>query len=181
MDKKELRKHMKDLRDSSSYEDKNRFDEAIYRKIINNEFYIKAKVIFIYVSFGSEADTHSIINHALKNNKTICVPKVINKNEGMKAIKINSLEELSSSTLGILEPSNFSNEIQPSEIDLLIMPGLAFDINGGRLGYGAGYYDRFLKLIPDKAHKLGIAYKYQLLDNIPMDEHDMFIDEIITD
>ncbi len=171
---------MKKLRESVSSEIKSQYDEAIYKKLINSTYYDNAKVIFVYVSFGYEVDTHRIINHALKDNKIVCVPKVLNRTEGMKAVKINSLEELKVSNFGVLEPESTINEVEPLDIDLLLIPGLAFDENGGRLGYGAGYYDKFLGEIRTNANKIGLSYSFQLMEAVPIEEHDMPIEHIIT-
>ncbi|ERI90113.1 5-formyltetrahydrofolate cyclo-ligase [Clostridiales bacterium oral taxon 876 str. F0540] len=181
MNKVEIRKSIKSLRDSMNKNEKKLKDDEIFNKVITSRSYINAKTIFIYVSMGSEADTHRIINKALEDNKLICVPKVINRKEGMKAIKIKSLSELVPGNFGVLEPVSFESQINPAEIDLLIMPGLAFDKFGGRLGYGAGYYDRFLQFVKKEARKLALAYSFQILDKVPMEDYDVFIDEIITE
>lgn len=180
MNKKELREHMKELRDSITCEKRARYDEVIYKKVINCEYYTNAKILFSYVSFGSEVCTHKIIEHALANNKTVCVPKVINRTEGMKAVKINSLEELNQGNFGVLEPENLEKSIAPEAIDLILIPGLAFDKFGGRLGYGAGYYDSFLKEVKKDALKIALSYSIQILDKVPMEAHDIFIENLIT-
>jgi 5-formyltetrahydrofolate cyclo-ligase len=181
MDKKQLREYAKKMRDDLSYEDKSIRDEAIYLKVISDPVYIAAKVVFIFVSFGSEVNTHCIIKHALKNNKVVCVPKVINKSEGMKAIRILNFEDLKQGVFGVLEPISFENHVEADKIDLAVIPGLAFDLRGGRIGYGAGYYDRFLKKMERDALKMGVCYKSQLIENVPMNEHDIFIDKLITE
>lgn len=180
MDKKALRDYARSLRESITNEQKKLYDEVIYNKVINSEEYFNSKVIFIFVSFGSEIDTHKIITKALEDNKIVCVPKVISKKEGMKAVAISSFQELERSKYGILEPREICNEIKPSSIDLVLVPGLLFDTVGGRIGYGAGYYDRFLKQLKRESKKIGIGYKLQLIDKVPMEEHDVFLDYIIT-
>jgi 5-formyltetrahydrofolate cyclo-ligase len=181
MDKKALRKHMMELRQSFSNETRSQYDSIIYNKLINCEYYNNAKVIFVYVSFMDEADTHKIINHALQNNKTVCVPKIINRTEGMKAVKIDSLSELKENGFGILEPETTTAAVDPKDIELILVPGLAFDKNGGRLGYGAGYYDRFFCEVRAEVKKIAVAYSFQVVDEVPMEEHDVLIDHIVTD
>lgn len=181
MNKKELREFMKVKRSATLPGQKDEMDSAIFYKVINSEAYKKASVIFIYVSFGAEVDTHRIINQSLEDNKTVCVPKVINRAEGMKAVEIASVSELKESKLGILEPVDISKEIMPGDINLAIIPGLAFDRSGGRIGYGAGYYDRFLLNLNPKASKIGIAYKLQIIESVPMDKTDVYIDQVITE
>lgn len=180
MDKKELRQYIKDIRNNVSQEQKSYLDNLIFEKAINSDYYKSSDCIFIYVSFGNEVDTHRIINYSLANNKIICVPKVINKKEGMKAVRIQSLEELHLSSFGILEPKDLQNSVDPKEIDLLFIPGLAFDNKGGRIGYGAGYYDRFLKTVREDAYKVGLAYDFQIVSSVPMENYDTFIDNLIV-
>jgi 5-formyltetrahydrofolate cyclo-ligase len=181
MDKKSLREYMKQLRNSTGDKQKQSYDEIIFKTLISDESYKAAQTIFVYVSFGSEVETHKVIEHALKHEKNVCVPKVINRNEGMKAIQIWSFEELKTSNYGILEPANINCEIKPENIDFVLAPGLLFDMNGGRLGYGAGYYDRFLKSVRKDCVKIGAAYHFQIVEHVPMEEHDVFLDRIITD
>jgi 5-formyltetrahydrofolate cyclo-ligase len=181
MDKKSLRKQMRVLRDSVSPQEKELYDQNIFSKITTSAFYRESKNIFIYVSFGSEVETHSIIEQAIKDNKTVYVPKVINREEGMAAVKITALSELKASSFGILEPETISEEAKPWQLDLILIPGLAFDKRGGRLGYGAGYYDRFLNDAKPETNKIGIAYSCQVIDEVPMDEKDIFVDSIITE
>lgn len=180
MDKNELREYMKNLRGSISIEEKDKKDRSIFNKVVNNKQYIEAETIMVYVSFGLEVDTISIIKNALDNNKIVCVPKIINKKDGMKAVKIEKLEDLIKNKFGILEPLSFDKEINGKDIDLFLVPGLAFDKNGGRIGYGAGYYDRFLKNSKDNSLKIGLAYDFQVIDNVPMAENDIYLDIIIS-
>ncbi len=181
MDKKSLRKQMRVIRDSISPQEKELYDQNIFCKITTSAFYRESKNIFIYVSFGSEVETHRIIEQAIKDNKTVYVPKVINRVEGMAAVKITALSELKASSFGILEPETISEEAKPWQLDLILIPGLAFDKRGGRLGYGAGYYDRFLNDAKPETNKIGIAYSCQVIDEVPMEEKDIFVDSIITE
>ncbi|MFL0267760.1 5-formyltetrahydrofolate cyclo-ligase [Candidatus Clostridium radicumherbarum] len=179
MDKKELREHMVNTRNSMSVENKAAKDRNIFNQVIMSKYYIEAETIMTYVSFGSEVDTLCIIKHALENNKIVCVPKIINVSQGMKAIKIQSLGDLIKNKIGILEPVSFDNEIESKDIDLFLVPGLAFDKSGGRIGYGAGYYDRFLKASMVSSVKIGLAYDSQLIDMVPMTENDVYMNIVM--
>lgn len=180
MDKKNLRKLMKEKRNSITKAARNEFDNDIFLKIINSDYYKLSKVIFVFVSYNDELDTHRLIKHALENNKRIVVPKVISKNGHMIVIEINSFDDLEPGNYGILEPKNHCKEISSSNIDLALIPGLAFDLNGGRMGYGGGYYDRFLKTLSANCPKIGICYNFQIIKQVPMSEHDIKIDGLIT-
>lgn len=180
MDKKDIRKNTLLKRDNISESIKSEWDGIIFEKLISSSFYKNSKDIFVFVSFRSEVDTHKIIKNALMDGKNIYVPKVISKDEGMKAYKIKSLEDMEVGYYGILEPKSCCQEISPNFIDLVIIPGAAFDKNGGRIGYGGGYYDRFLPLLRGSVKKIAIAYKLQVIDSVPMEEKDIRVDEIIT-
>lgn len=172
---------MMNLRHNVNKEDKKLKDEIIFEKIIYDIAFIKAKTVFIFVSFKSEVDTHKLIKYALASGKTVCVPKVNNINKTMEAIKINSFDEMRKSDYDILEPVLEENKINPEIIDLVIVPGLAFDKNGGRVGYGGGYYDKFFTSGNIKAYKIGLAYSFQVVYEVPVNEHDVLLDGIITD
>ena len=99
----------------------------------------------------------------------------------MLAIKLNSFDDMTEGNYGILEPKHTTPKIDENLIDLAFIPGLAFDKRGGRVGYGGGFYDRFMNNMRKEAKKIGLAYNFQILDEVPMEKHDLFIDGIITD
>lgn len=152
-----------------------KLDEIIYQKVINHPKVKQSKTILIYVSFNYEVDTIKIIEYLLKY-KEVAVPKI--ENNKMNFYLINSLSELSFGTFNILEPTtkkvltDFSNTI-------CITPGICFSKDKYRLGYGKGYYDRFIK--ENHLYQIGLCYQACLLDKIPHDYYDQKVDEIITD
>jgi len=178
--KKRIRDIIEKQRKELNKDIKRVFDEQIFYKVIDSSEYKKSKTIFIYVSFEGEVDTHKIIKYALAEGKQICVPKILSKEEGMKAIAISSFNELKPSVYNILEPESFDNTIDEKQIDLILMPGVAFDNKGGRVGYGGAFYDRFLAKIKSDAVKIALAYDFQILEEVPMDKHDKKIDRIIA-
>jgi 5-formyltetrahydrofolate cyclo-ligase len=180
-EKKEIREHILTKRELIDTDIKNQWDESIFNNVINSELYKKANTIFAFVSFKSEVDTHKIIKYAIKDKKTICVPRIQSKQKGMEIFKINDFQQLKKGYFGILEPLESCPEIDKKEIDLILIPGVAFDRQGGRVGYGAAFYDRFLSNLNKKVDKIALAYDFQVLDNIPMDEHDVRIDGVITE
>lgn len=179
MNKLELRKAMIGKRKLIDEAKKKLKDKNIFNTVIDSKEYNNAENIFIYVSYNDEVDTHEIIKYSLKVGKKIFVPKVISKKLGMEIIEIKDFSELKKSNYGILEPET-SNYAEPSVVELALIPGLAFDRNGGRLGYGGGFYDRYLKLLNTHTHKVGLCYDEQLVDRVPMEEFDVFIDSVIT-
>ena len=170
--KKELRKEIIYLRDN--LEDRYNKSMIIKNKIMNLDIYKNSKVIALYSSMKSEVDTKELIKESLELGKRVLLPRILNKNK-MIFIEINNDTNYERSTFGVLEPIG----IEEKNIDLMIIPGVAFDKDNNRLGYGRGYYDKYLK---DKnIYKIGICFHEQLVDNIEVDEHDIKMDLIITD
>ena len=178
--KKDLRNLVYKKRKELDKDIKSDWDLTIFKKLLENEAYKNAAVIFAYVSFGGEVDTINFIKKALSDGKTICVPKVISKKEGMEAYKITNLNDLEKGYYGIPEPKNHCQLINPSDINLIIMPGVAFDKANGRIGYGGGFYDRYLKRVTSRTRKIALAHTFQVFDSIPTNEFDEKVDFIIT-
>ena len=183
--KKVLRKEILEKRGNVDLNIKKELDKAILNKFYESSYYKNANKIFIYVSYNSELDTKEIINKALEEGKRIFVPRTEYKTKSMDAVKITSLDDLQESGYGILEPSIDEEAIDPNKLDLIVVPGVAFDKCGGRIGYGAGYYDRYFKKITnenlDKIKKVVLAYDLQIIEHVPMNEFDVFIDYIISE
>jgi 5-formyltetrahydrofolate cyclo-ligase len=170
--KKILRKELLYLRDNIE----DRYDKSmiIKDKIMDLDIYKNSNCIALYNSIKSEVDTRDLIKESLLNGKIILLPRIINKNK-MVFIVINSETKYERNNFGLLEPIG----IESNNIDLIICPGVAFDKDLNRLGYGMGYYDKYLK---DKdIYKIGICYKEQLVDKIETDVHDIKMDMVITD
>ena len=184
-EKKILRKEILTKRKNIDIVEKEKMDRKILDKFYESKYYREAKNIFIYISYDSEINTKEIINKALKDNKKIYVPRTEFKTRLMDAVEITSLDNLIESEYGILEPSAEEPHINPNELDLIVVPGVAFDRNGGRMGYGAGFYDRYFKKINKdnikKIKKLALAYDFQILEKIPMNEQDVPVSYIITE
>lgn len=177
--KKALRKRMLAVRDR----DHNIFiDKNIAHRLTHTRAWQQAKTIFIYVSFGSEIDTHAIIKNALASGKTVTVP-LCEAHHAMTARIIRHFPaDLASGAMGILEPDAKSTPICPAEaIDLAIVPGVAFAKDGRRLGYGGGYYDRYLRTIHQDIPKIAMIPGAQITDDIPTDTHDLPVDALMTE
>lgn len=184
MDKKSIRKNILEIRNNLDIHDKKNMDNIIEEKFLNSKEYISAKNIFIYISYGSEINTKNIILKAIKDNKNVYVPRTEIKTKNMDAVKFVSFDKLIRNAYGILEPSNDELFIDPNDLDLIVVPGVAFDKNKGRMGYGAGYYDRYFNKISEKDYrrinKVVLAYDFQIIDEVPMDKNDVPVDCIIT-
>ena len=136
----------------------------------------KASMVFCYVSAGSEVKTLSLIAQMLKT-KRVAVPYCTDKEGNMIAVEIKSLDELKEGLFGISEPIN-PIEFSKKEIDFVIVPGIAFDKDGYRLGYGKGYYDRFLSDI--NPYKLGVCKKELYIEKLPHDEFDIKMNKVLV-
>lgn len=181
MDKSNLRVQYKKIRES--IEDRKIKSSEITKKIIQSEFYKESKVVALYSSLLAEVDTASLIIKSLSEKKIVVLPKVVNKEE-LEFYSISKLEELEGKgTFGIKEPlAKVENFIDKDKIDLMIVPGVCFDRNKNRVGFGKGFYDRYLTH-GENIIKVGICFDEQVLQNgfISTDEYDVKMDMIITD
>jgi len=135
----------------------------------------KAKNILLYYPHKNEVDTRFIIRQLLRSkNFNLFLPKVVGTD--LVPVKIKDLSALKKGYAGIMEPEG--GEISPEKIDIVVVPAVAFDREGHRLGYGKGYYDRFLK--KTGALKVGVAYDFQIVEKLPREQHDVPVDLIIT-
>jgi len=161
--------------------------EAIAKNLSCLDCVNEAKSIMCYVSFGNEAYTHLLIKKWICDGKQISVPCVANAgrdSRSMYAVRINAFNELSArGKYGIFEPPLLEcNIIDPAKLDIIIVPGSAFDINKNRMGYGAGFYDMFFSNVSaGRCKKIGICFDFQVLDSIPYEEHDIPLDLLVTD
>ena len=151
----------------------------IAEKLFKLEEYDEAANIFLYASFGSEVDTWSIIRWLLNEGKAVALPRCTS-DTSMVFHYINSLDELTEGYKGIPEPKE-SLPAALSEPDLMIVPGVAFDAEMNRIGYGKGYYDRFFKAIPLYVPKIALAFEVQMVSEIPYETLDETMDKIITE
>ena len=176
MNKKELREQYIKIRDE--IQDKVLKDKAIYNNIINDYNYKYSRVVGIYVSTLNEVNTDKIINNALRKGKNVSVPVML-KDYNMDFYQIQSLNDLIYiNAFGIREPSK---DVRIDNINLMIIPGICFDKFGNRIGYGKGYYDRYLLKHPN-IMKIGICYHEQLSElKIDIDKYDIPVDYVITD
>ncbi|ADO84352.1 5-formyltetrahydrofolate cyclo-ligase [Ilyobacter polytropus] len=179
--KTEMRKILLDKRDQLSSAQKENLDKQILSNFTKSIFYKNAETIFIFVSFGSEVNTHIIIEQAINDGKNVCVPKINSKDKVMEVFKIESMDELKEGYYGILEPSEEKSKAAAEELDLVVVPGVGFDINGYRVGYGGGFYDKFFDGIDKEVSKVALGYNVQMVDEVPTEKHDKRISGLITE
>jgi 5-formyltetrahydrofolate cyclo-ligase len=175
MPKQKIRKEMLEKREALSIEEAERKSRIIIEKLKNDKDYIRAERVMFYMSRGKEVMTEDIIKDAFKSKKVI-VPKVTDK--GLICCEITDSTKMSYSCFGILEPDK-EVTCDVSKLDLVVVPGVAFDKQNHRIGYGKGYYDSLLKHA--KCRKIGLAYDFQIVEKIPADEWDEKLDKVISD
>lgn len=176
--KKQLRALLLQRRRTMPMEKKQSIDRQICQHVLESPEYQRANVLFAYWSTAEEIDTHAILADAWKQGKCVCVPKCL-RGHRMIARRIASEADLTEQTFGIPEPDAQCMEIAPEDIDLCLVPALACDASGARLGYGGGFYDRFLP--QTMGNRMVLCAQERLLPEIPTEEHDMHCDCIVTE
>ena len=174
--KAELRKQVLQEMKAISQEQKQAMDQALTDQFLKHPFYQEAKVIATYLSFPHEFQTQELIEQALKDGKKVLIPKTYPK--GRMDFVVYDPQQLVKTSFGLLEPQGDLEVVDASQIDLIHVPGLAFTTEGYRIGYGGGYYDRYLKHFP--GHTLSTVYPCQIQDFIP-ENHDIPVQEVLID
>jgi 5-formyltetrahydrofolate cyclo-ligase len=187
-DKALLRKLILEKRRALSDHERRERSRNIQKRFLGLKEFKRGQVIHFFLSFRGEVITDGIVKQALALGKRVVVPVVSREKEGLIFSELSRYpEEVEPSTLGIPEPKKeFIRKVDVSIIDLFVLPGVAFDIQGNRLGYGAGYYDRILGRTP-QAHVsgevplIGLAFEFQVVDCIPSSAHDVRVHKIVTE
>ena len=180
MDKNIIRNAALRQRRELSALEKSQAESAMLGSLLSWEVFKNAGVIHIFISTPDEPDTSPIIEHCWNSGKKIAVPAVLPDTFDLFHSEINSFDDLVSGMHGTQEPSPERRiKINPESFDLVIVPGIAFDRQGGRLGHGKGYYDRFLELT--NAFRLGLTFDCQLLETVPTELHDIPMNAILSE
>jgi 5-formyltetrahydrofolate cyclo-ligase len=176
LSKKELRHRIRNLRRSLPTQEYQQLSKAIVENIRSLEPFMFARVILAFCPFDGEPDISPLLEEILREGKDLLLPKV--EQESMKLCKIGSLENLTPGSFCLLEPTQ-CEEVEPELVELALVPGVAFDLKGCRLGMGKGFYDRILGRI--RGFKVGVAFSFQVFEKIPCDPWDQRVDAIATE
>jgi 5-formyltetrahydrofolate cyclo-ligase len=178
--KKKLRAQMKNLRSEFSAEERQNMNNNILQNILSLDEYKKADTLLSYVSLRNEVDTFCLIKSALASGKKVAVPRCVDGEHIIHFYYINSIDELQVGSYGILEPAPDEKKMFKGNDGLCILPGLSFDRRGTRLGYGGGYYDRFLQKF--KGVTAGLCFSPALSKiDLPTGYFDVPVKIIVTD
>ncbi len=184
-DKQKIRAQMKDRRDSIPEEIRREKEKIITSRLLNARWFKKAENILVYAAIQSEVSLWDFVQNAWKSNKRLFFPKVSGRQ--MDFFCVHSKKELEKGAFSVLEPDTEKYDLKQfytvnfsPEKSVLLVPGVAFSKEGYRIGYGGGYYDRYLAKHRN-LYAVGIAYAEQLLFEIPVEAHDIRLHEIISD
>lgn len=177
MDKNEVRQLIMNRRHELSDEDIEMQSGLIIDRLKKSDIYKRSENVFLYMSYNREVDTYMLFSQCFMDGKKVYAPKVLSKTQ-MEFYCLSDENDLVSGYMGIMEPSDICDKAKIRD-GLFIMPGLAFDYDFHRIGYGGGFYDRYLS--EDNTFiKAALAFDFQLLESIPYEEHDLKPDYIIT-
>ena len=175
IEKAALRKHLLEKRDATSAELRDIASKRIHENLKKNSSFIDAKNIACYSPIGSEIDTHAIMLNILKQGKNLLLPRIVDNN--IQFYVVSNLEKLERGSFEIMEPKDSCEKAK--KIDCILIPTVGVSKLGVRLGYGYGYYDRFLS--STDAVKISLTYSKQIVKSIPSDSYDIKIDWIVTE
>ena len=178
-----IRKYFIEQRNTLPIESRRNKDQLIFDTLTHMHIVLSCESSLTYVNFRSEVATLPLLNFFLELGKVVCVPRALPTTHTLETIRIHSLpNDLVPGFQGIQEPRPelCINGKYFGAIDIIIVPGLAFTDQGGRIGYGGGYYDRYLADTPQSL-RIGLAYELQIASFLPLDSHDQFMDYIVTE
>jgi 5-formyltetrahydrofolate cyclo-ligase len=173
--KKDLRKKIFAKRAAQDPVKKNAYDQEICQKMEQLIIEKKGKTVHAYLPMGDEIDINPLLQKLLDLGIRVITSKTL-KNRHLEHLELNSLDDLEEGLWGTWHPAN--SEVFEGQVDLVIIPGLAFDQQNNRLGYGGGYYDNFL-IKQSTAYKIAICYPFQMVEEVPVEPHDFVLDEVL--
>ncbi len=178
-EKKTARQEMNRKRNAMPEAEAESKSAAIMKNLVKMTEYKKAKAVMFYAAKGNEVRTREIIEAALKEGKTVLLPITNMERKEIEAAVIENYgSDLKEGAFGVMEPKQ-KRAFDEAQISAIIVPGVAFDIEGHRLGYGLGFYDKLLRRLD--AARIGLAYDFQVIDKLPRESHDEKMDMIVTE
>ena len=176
--KRALRREARARRDGLSPEERERMSDEVAENVVALPAVADATTVMAFSSFGSEVDTGPIIERLERDGRRVSLPRV--EGRDIVAVAYRSGDRVIPTSFGAMEPAG-GEKVAPEEIDLVIVPGLAFDRSGHRVGYGRGFYDRYLAALRPDALTVGICFSVQLVDEVPQGRSDRPVDLVVTE
>ncbi|MCZ0754619.1 5-formyltetrahydrofolate cyclo-ligase [Anoxybacillus sp. J5B_2022] len=178
-EKQRIREQMKARLHELTVEEKRAYEEQMVRNLYALPLWQEAQTVALTIAKRHEINTIPMIENAWQTGKTVCVPKCDPATKTMTFRAIRSFAQLETVYFGLQEPIEaLTDEVKPAAIDLMVVPGICFSKDGYRIGYGGGYYDRYLQQV--KKPTISLAYAFQVVDHLPTEPHDLPVDIIIT-
>ena len=173
MTKQELRKMIRQRKQQHSVDE----SSAFINRLKDNSHFLHAHTLLLYSALPDEVPTQTLIDELVAQGKTVLLPRVVSDTD-MELRRYSGPADLQQGAFGIMEPTGelFTDY---DTIDVAVIPGMAFDDDGHRLGRGKGYYDRFLAKLPPTTYKIGLCFSWQRVNHVPTDDHDIPMDEVI--
>ncbi len=185
MNKQELRKTVLNIRRQQTQADVDANSKKVLQHLSNWQLFKQSLAVLLYMDYAKEVKTAQIIDHCLMSNKDVIVPVVNADGKTLTLVQIDANTKFTKSSLGIMEPIVTPEAVRTLyDVDLVLAPGVAFDLDGNRIGYGGGYYDRLLDEHSSIRHLIkvyALAFECQIVDSITADANDQKIDGIITE
>ncbi len=181
--KHQMRRSILAVRRGLSEADRLARSRRIWERVAALSCYLQARVVLGYMAFDHEVQTDGLMRQAIESGKQLALPMVQPDRQGMALYLIEDLErDVAPGYRGILEPqSQRTRAVAPETLELALVPGVAFDLRGGRLGFGVGFYDRLLSRLPRDTPTVGLAFDFQIIPRLPSQPHDIMLDAIVTE
>jgi len=181
--KSEIRKSTRAKRDALSKKERSGKSAAIMEQLFDFANFLESRIILFYMSNKSEVDTEAMVRKALEIEKIVALPLIDRGKQEIVPFKVDNLEkDVRPGYRGIREPiPQRCKQVPVKHVNLAIIPGIAFDERGGRIGYGTGFYDRFIPRLDITTRKVALSFECQIVPQIPMEPHDRYTDIIITE
>ena len=177
--KKFLRREFLSRRAAIPRDERDRISHELVKKFLATEIYRASKIIMAYASTPDELQLDELFSACFADGKILAIPFIVGKGD-MRAVEVPNFDALEVGAFNIMTVKRDARKfIDPAQIDCVVVPGAAFDLNGGRLGLGGGYYDRFLPRAVN-ATKIALAYDFQLVEDLPLEAHDVKVNYVLT-
>jgi len=181
--KADIRKQVLARRDALSADERRVLSDRITARLLGLPAYQEAACVMAYLTFGSELETAAFVADLQARHKRLVLPRVERGSRMLALREVRDLEhDIESGVWGIRQPrADRGRDASPADIDFVLMPGVAFTRKGARLGYGGGFYDRFIKALSRRPPLVAAAFELQVLDELPMSDTDQWMDRIVTE